>query len=432
MLNLSRIQVAGFLACVSFLQVCQTKCIAAETEWEQHFNAGMKALQEGHLVQGENLLKDTIKMDAKQGGTEIKQAQSSMVLADFYRSQSRFSEAEVLYKQLLAKFESGPAGDELLAVMNKLAGLYKAENKLDDALALYKKSLALVEKQDGADSAASGTIHANFGLIYQRMGKLKEAEAEERTAITIFQAKLGNVCPEAAQCMCDLAQQYMFEHKIKQEIQILEQALAIYAKVAADGLRYARCAEQLGSAYYSAGRYSDAEELSRKSLAIHQKQVGPYSKSVAITLTNLAEGLAKQGKNQEALNCFYKSIAILEKATQLSSGMLANLHGIAEIYVLQADYKKAETILRQDLAFREKKWGPKHVSMIPALKNLAGCLVLEGAPEEESAVLLNRAEEILAEVPVTKRRMVAELTAHDMVKGLDLNSKKFRKTNEIW
>ena len=432
MLNLSRIQVAHVLTVVSGFAFSQPGCFAAESEWQKSFDLGLRALQEGHSVQGENYLKDSLKMEEKQGATEMNRAQSSLALADFYRAQKRFAEAELLYKQLLSKFENSSSGDQLPAVMSKLAGLYKAENKLEESRDLYKKTLVLVEKQSGADSAASATVHANLGLLFQRLGKLKEAEAEELTAINLFQAKLGKDCPESAQCMCDLAQQYLLHNKSAEAIKLLQQALAVYEKKAPAGLLYAACAERLGNAYFTQKRYPEAEVLSRKALEIYQKSLGPASKDTAIALTNLAGRLAMQGKNQEALECYYKSLAVQEKSSDFSPGVLANLHGIAEIYVGQGEYKKAEAILRRDLSVREKKWGPKHFFVISALKNLSSCLSLEGAPTEECDMLLNRAEEIITQIPVIKRRMVAEITSQEMVKGLDANLRKSRKKNDIW
>jgi tetratricopeptide (TPR) repeat protein len=432
MLNLSRIQVACFLSAVLCLAPAQTGCFAVESDWEKNFNAGMKALQEGRLSEGEKLLRDTLKMEEKQGASDLKRAQSSMALADFYRSRQRYAEAEALYKQLLSKFENSSTEDQLPSVMSRLAGLYKEQGKYEEARSLYKKALAIVEARDGSDSGSAGMLHANLGLLYQRMDKLKDAELEELTAIKLLQSKLGQDSLEAAQCMCDLALQYMLEHKTKQAIQLLEQALAIYEKKAASGLLYAGCAEQLGNAYFVEERYADAEALSRKALEIFQKRLGQASKDVAIALTNLAGRLARQDKMQEALDCYNKSMAIQEKQGQFAPGLLTNLHGIAEVYVAQTEYKKAEAVLRKDLALREKKWGPKHASLIPALRNLSSCLSIEGAPVEESDLLLNRAEEILDQVPVTRRRMVAEMTAQEMIKGLDLNLKKNKKKDRIW
>jgi tetratricopeptide (TPR) repeat protein len=204
----------------------------------------------------------------------------------------------------------------------------------------------------------------------------------------------------------------------------LESALAIFNKKDPESLISATCSDQLGTIYASQNRFSEAESLARKALKTYQQKLGPENTEVAVTLCNLGNRLAKQGKNQEALDCFNKSLAIQQKKMPDSPDEMANLHGIAEIYVSQADYKKAEPLLRKDLALREKRWGERHISLVPALRNLANCLVLEGTSGEESDSLMAKADSILSDVPATKRKMVDALVSQDLVKGLDISLTK--------
>jgi tetratricopeptide (TPR) repeat protein len=272
------------------------------------------------------------------------------------------------------------------------------------------------------------------------MQKLKEAEAEEQLAIKIFKAKSGADSIEVAACMRDLAPRFLIENKTKQGIDYLEQALAIFEKKLPDSLEYANCAEQLGGAYYSIGRYVDAEDLSRKALAIYQKRSGPNSADVAIALTNLGGRLEKESKNKEAIDAYHKSLAIMEKAVaantdksnDLTSSISKNLIGLAEVYVDQVDYKRAENVLRRDLEIREKRWGAKHPALIPALRNLSNCLIIQGTSQEESDVLRTREQEIWSQIPPNKRKAINEFIQHEIIKSLDLGTKKERKKSDMW
>jgi tetratricopeptide (TPR) repeat protein len=397
----------------------------AADDFSSTFNRAMKAFRDGDFALGESLLKSTLKMEDKQGASDLNRSKSMLALADFYRTQKRFPEAEALYRQLLNKFENNPnSGKELAAVKSKLAALFKSQQRYDDALELYKQLLESEAKQNGENSAEVATVHANLGLLYQRMNKMKEAELEEQTAIKLFQEKLGPDSLQVAQCMSDLATQYMMQRQLDKAVPLLESALAVFNKKDSDGLISATCSEQLGTAYGAQGRYSDAEVLSRKALKIFQQKLGADNMEVAVTLSNLGNRLAKQGKNQEALDCYNKSLAIQQKRMPDSPDQMANLHGIAEIYVSQADYKKAEPLLRKDLSLREKRWGDRHLSLVPALKNLANCLVLEGMSGEEPDALMAKADSILSDVPTTKRKMVDALISQDLVQGLDISPGK--------
>lgn len=461
MLNSLRIQVAGTLTIISILflniepafsaespaaspapDLTPAKGVAAPTkvepasvndkavsdEFTNAFNKALKALHDGDFPLAESLLKSTLKMEDKQGASDLDRSKSMLALADFYRTQKRFPEAEALYRQLMGKFEGSP-GKELPAVKSRLAALYKSEQRYDEALALYKQLLESESQQKGENSAEVATVHANLGLLYQSMNNLKEAELEEQTAIRIFQEKLGADCLPAAQCMSDLATQWMMQRQPDKAIPLLESALAIFNKKDPDSLTSATCSDQLGTAYSSLGKYSEGEALSRKALKIYQQKLGADNLEVAVALSNLGNRLAKQGKNQEALDCFNKSLAIQQKKLPDSPDQLANLHGIEEIYVSQADYKKVDPLLRRDLSLRQKRWGERHLSLVPALRNLANCLVLEGVSGEEPDSLLAKAESIMNDVPPSKRKMVEAMISQDLVKGLDISPLKKKKNS---
>ena len=64
----------------------------------------------------------------------------------------------------------------------------------------------------------------------------------------------------------------------------------------------------------NAGRYSEAEALYKRSLAIREKALGPDHPEVAASLNNLASLYAKQGRYAEAEPLYKRSLAIKEKA----------------------------------------------------------------------------------------------------------------------
>lgn len=449
MLNFACIQEKHLLAtCFCLATLCVSGALAqsnggsansvnSETEnarFQENFDAAVKALKTGKFQEAESLLKETLKMESRQGASQSNKTKSILLLADLYKSQRRFSEAESLYKTKLAGLENVKDDQELTFFMSKLAALYKAESKYDESLDLYKRTLALVEKRAGRDSSEAATVHANMALLFQKMGRFKEAESEELLAIKLFEEKLGPESRELGQAKSDLGTFYMQNRNAKKAIPLLESALAILGKSAGGQVSYATCADELGTAYFSESRYAEAEELARKALAVYEKALGPKNLEVAVTLSNLGFRLSRQSKNQEAIESFKRSLSIQEScAGPFSPEMLANLHGLAEVYVSQADFSQSETVLRRSLLVKEKNWGPKNVALVPALRNLANCLLLQGKMGNESETLIKRAESILAEVPYDKRKAVEMLVARETVKGLDLSGKKEKKKDkQVW
>lgn len=80
--------------------------------------------------------------------------------------------------------------------------------------------------------------------------------------------------------------------------------------------RLATNLNNLALIYYIRGRYSEADLLFKRSLAIMEKVVGPEHLDVATTLNNIAELFEAQDKYAEAEPFLARARAIREKYTQ--------------------------------------------------------------------------------------------------------------------
>jgi tetratricopeptide (TPR) repeat protein len=74
-------------------------------------------------------------------------------LADLYRAQGRYADAEPLYKRSLAIREKALGADhpDVATSLNNLANLYRAQGRYADAEPLYKRALAIRERVLGPD-----------------------------------------------------------------------------------------------------------------------------------------------------------------------------------------------------------------------------------------------------------------------------------------
>ena len=107
-------------------------------------------------------------------------------------------------------------------------------------------------------------------------------------------------------------------------------------------------------ALYRAGKFSQAEAPSKRSLAIWEKALGPEHPYVATSLNNLAE-----------------------------------------LYRLQGKYTEAEPLYKRALAITEKALGPEHPTMATTLENYATLLLMTNR-EAEAVKIEARAEAIRA------------------------------------
>jgi tetratricopeptide (TPR) repeat protein len=102
-------------------------------------------------------------------------------LAEFYKGQSRYVEAELLYKKSLAIWEKvRPDDPNFTLALTNLAFLYENQGRYSDAEPLFKRSLSIKERSYGPNHPAfaeslpplaPAVCCANFDLAAFHSGK---------------------------------------------------------------------------------------------------------------------------------------------------------------------------------------------------------------------------------------------------------------------
>ena len=89
----------------------------------------------------------------------------------------------------------------MAASLNNLAEIYRKQGKYAQAEPLYKRSLAIMEKALGPEHPSVATSLNNLALLYQAQGKYAEAEPLYKRALAIVEKALGPEHPDvAARC----------------------------------------------------------------------------------------------------------------------------------------------------------------------------------------------------------------------------------------
>ena len=130
---------------------------------------------------------------------------------------------------------------------------------------------------------------------------------------------------------------------------------------------------------YSTGRYSDAEPLYKRALAIYEKSLGSENLNVALVLNNLAALYEAQGRYADAEPLYKRSLAIWETALAPDDPNVAfSLNNLATLYRDQGRYTDAEPLYKRSLAILEKSLGPLHPEFGNSLSSLAGLYRAQG------------------------------------------------------
>jgi tetratricopeptide (TPR) repeat protein len=119
-------------------------------------------------------------------------------------------------------------------------------------------------------------------------------------------------------------------------------------------------------------RYTEAEPLYQRALAIREQQLGPEHPDVAQTLSNLANLYNRQGQYTKAEPLYQRALAIREQQLGPEHPDVAlTLNGLATLYNWQGQHARAEPLHQRALHIWEQQLGPEHLRVAYALSNLA-------------------------------------------------------------
>jgi tetratricopeptide (TPR) repeat protein len=116
--------------------------------WERYNVAGQQALSAGKAQEAERHFQLALQEAEKEGPHCAKVTTSLVNLANTYRQQGKYVEAEPLYQRAIqAKEKSvGPLHKELIPVLENYAKMLKASGRGAEADKLEKKALAIFQR----------------------------------------------------------------------------------------------------------------------------------------------------------------------------------------------------------------------------------------------------------------------------------------------
>ena len=142
----------------------------------------------------------------------------------------------------------------------------------------------------------------------------------------------------------------------------------------------AKYLNQVGHAWYEAGRYADALPAFEQALALREQALGPDHPDVAMSLNNLAGLLDTQGAYAKAEPLFLRSLKISENAFGPEHPHVATgLNNLAGLYHSQGADAQAAPLYQRSLTIRENALGPDHPDVAASLNNLAELYGAQGA-----------------------------------------------------
>ena len=150
-----------------------------------------------------------------------------------------------------------------------------------------------------------------------------------------------------------------------------------------EAMQEIRFLRDFASLYQNGLRYSEAEQILKKALALTEAISGPEHQDVAFLLNSIAGLYREQGNYGYAEPLYRRALHIQEQILgPQHPATAASLNNLAEIYRRQGAYAQAEPLYRRALAIHENTLGPQHPDTATSLNNLAGQFQHQGQYEE--------------------------------------------------
>jgi tetratricopeptide (TPR) repeat protein len=313
-------------------------------------------------------------------------------LADLYKAQGKYEQAEPLYLRALEILDKvlSPEHPDKISPSNNLAEMYKDQDKYEQAEPLYLKALVIKEKFLGINHADTAPCLLNMAHLYWLQGKYEDAEPYYQKVMNIYETVLGAEHPETATTQNKQTSIYHYQGKHDQTESLYQRALLIREIVmSSEHPDMAGILSNLASLYWLQGIYEQAIPLYQKVLAIVEKEQGSEHPNTAKALNNLASLYDSQGNYAKAEPLYIRALEIRGKVLGAEHPLTAqSMNNLAGLYDSQGQSDEAEQLFIKALEIREKVLGIEHPLTAQSMNNLASFYELHGKNEQAEQIYL--------------------------------------------
>lgn len=249
-----------------------------------------------------------------------------------------------------------------------LGEIYQKLGRLDQADALLQRAL---KRRGGGRDAQEAEALVSMGLLRADQAKLDEAEKYVREGLEKSRRELPEGHPAIALATDALGKVLMEKGAYGQAIPALEEAVRLRTDPRASKADLAASLYELSNAHFYAGHYAEAEKLNLRVLAMNREIYGERHPRVAECLVNLGAIQQDLGHYREAEGYHRRALALTrgffgDEHYRAASGMTM----VARALVFQERFGEAMEMLRQALAIQERVFGPVHPRVASALNEI--------------------------------------------------------------
>jgi eukaryotic-like serine/threonine-protein kinase len=274
-----------------------------------------------------------------------------------------------------------------------LGSIYQKLGKLDQADSLLQSALKERNSIFGLDSPESAQTLVELGLLRDSQGKFDEAERLIRQGLDINKRKLSPNYPGVARATSALGKVLEDRGSYDEAIKALEEAARLQSAPGGPTTDIAETLTELANSQFYLGHYMESESLNQRVLAMDKQLYGERHPHVADDLINLGAIQYDLGHYPEAERYDRQALDITQAFYGMNHPATASaLTILGRTLVTQKKIDEAVGMLQEALSIEEQVYGKVHPRVAGTLNELGKIAQQQGKLDDAEADFVRMAE----------------------------------------
>ena len=274
-----------------------------------------------------------------------------------------------------------------------LGDIYEKLGKLDQADSLLQTALEQRKSVFGAESPEAAETLVELGLLRDAQGKYEDAERFVRQGLAIDKQRLSPGHPDVARATSALGKVLEDRGSYDAAIQVLEEAVKLQSAKGGSTTDLAESLTELANSHFYSGHYAASETLNQQVLAMDRRLYGDRHPHVADDLINLGAIQYDLGHYPEAEKFDRQALDITESFYGQGHPATASaLTILGRTLVSEGKSDEAVGLLKQALQIEEQIYGKVHPRVAGTLNELGKISQKQGKLDDAEADFRRMAE----------------------------------------
>jgi CHAT domain-containing protein/tetratricopeptide (TPR) repeat protein len=286
------------------------------------------------------------------------------------REESRFAESESLATAARDRLMASADHDtlQIATAWWEIAESRYQRRLTADTLALHAglESLRLFETAGPRGRLGAALAHQTIGTIYSITRRSAQGLEEQRTALAIHRAELGDEHERTTESFYRVGAALARVNQPDSALAIFEAALPVRRRLDKPRDRLiGDFLSEMGQALEMKGEEDRAEKMYAEGILAHEEEMGPEDAALARSLNMSGSFAFRHGDYVEAFEELERAAAILEKTRGSdNSDRLTIVGNLATGYVLIGDYRRARRLYEEMLPKQIRIMGDKNPTVL--------------------------------------------------------------------